>query len=62
MHFSRSKRTTPYLPAFQVWISDHPHPQNDVCEHARGYGVGINKRSRFLGFGGAMDTGEGNES
>lgn len=27
-----SKRTTPYLPAFQVWISDHPHPQNDALE------------------------------
>lgn len=28
-----SKRTTVYLPAFQVWVSDHPHPQNDVRDH-----------------------------
>lgn len=27
-----SKRTTPYLPAFQVWTSDHPHPQRDYLE------------------------------
>ena len=28
-----SKRTTPYLPAFQVWTSDHPHPQRDVYKN-----------------------------
>ena len=40
--FSLSKRTTPYLPAFQVWTSDHPHPQNDVCVYTQEL-VGTNK-------------------
>jgi len=36
--FPHSKRTTPYLPAFQVWASDHPYPQKDVSVGGEGGG------------------------
>ena len=59
-----SKRSLPYLPAFQVWLVDHPHPQNDVRMEQIQMRVCTNKNSLCViaGLGSVMDSSEGNES